>query len=155
MEIFWHQHSERLPVVDDLQNRKLIGWISKRDLIGIYSQEILQKRQLTSRFSLGGEDRRRDVLVELPEGFELHRIAVPGNFAGRTLRELAVRSQYNIHIIQIARRDPLSHTTTVEMPGPGSLLREEDELVVIGTVVDIARFTSDMAVAVAKPPSPG
>ena len=62
--------SERLPVLDDAKSRRLVGWMSKRDLIGVYSQEILRKRQLLGHFVTSSDDEKRDVFVELPEGFE-------------------------------------------------------------------------------------
>lgn len=66
MEIFWHQNSERLPVVSDTKSRRLIGWISKRDLIGIYREEILQKDRLLGRFGISDDAGRREAFVELP-----------------------------------------------------------------------------------------
>ena len=56
MDRFWAQNSERLPVLENATSRKLIGWISKRDLIGVYSQEILRRRQLLGHFVTTADD---------------------------------------------------------------------------------------------------
>src|SRR5439155_3866067 len=91
MDKFWEQRCERLPVVKDPNSRQLIGWISKRDLIGVYSQEILRKRQLLGHFVVRDDGERQDVFVELPEGFELRPVEVPAHCAGKTLAQLAPR----------------------------------------------------------------
>jgi chloride channel protein, CIC family len=146
MEGFWSRHCERLPVVDNEEKRRLIGWISKRDLIGVYNQEILHKRQLLSRFTVEDGEGRKDVFVELPEGFRMQSLVVPERFTGRTLRDLGLRSSYNVQVLQISHRNPHSGLTTIEMPGPDSKLESDDRIMVIGTVVDIARLMCDMGV---------
>jgi len=138
MDKFWSEHAERLPVIDGAETRRLIGWISKRDLIGVYSQEILQKRQLLGRFSFQTSDGRRDVFVELPEGIRLTTLTVPPTFAGRSLGQLQLRSQYNLHVIQIRRRDPVTGTTTNFMPGADTKLQTDDELITIGPTEGVA-----------------
>jgi CBS domain-containing protein len=148
MEQFWRQTCERLPVVDDATNRKLVGWISKRDLIGVYNQEILQTRQLLGKFSMTGATGKTDSYMELPEGFRMQSVDVPQAFAGRSLKDLALRSTYNVHVLQIAHITPVSGRSTVEMPDPDSALVEGDRLIVVGMVVDIARLMADMAMGI-------
>jgi CBS domain-containing protein len=43
LERFAAQESERLPVVRDLASRRLVGTISKRDILSVYSLELLQR----------------------------------------------------------------------------------------------------------------
>ena len=140
MEIFWQQNCERLPVVNNLTDRKLIGWISKRDLIGIYSQEILRKRQLLGHFVVSEADEKRDMYVELPEGFELRTVAIPTQCEGQTLAQLAPRSSFGVHVLAIKRSDPATGKETVELPGPQMQLREGDRLAVIGQGTGIDQF---------------
>jgi CBS domain-containing protein len=145
MEIFWRETAERLPVVDNRQDRKLIGWISKRDLFGVYSQEILRKRQLLGRFVVRDADGPRDVFVELPEGIELRTVELPPHWEGRTLAELAPRSRHHVHVLAIKRRDPLTGHQLTEMPGAGTRLTRGDDLVVIGTAENITQFMGALA----------
>lgn len=147
MDLFWRRHCERLPVVDNPTDRRLIGWISKRDLIGVYNQEILQRRHLLARFASGERDERRDVFVELPEGYLLQSITVPPAYDGRTLGELALRSTYGVHALEVKRRDPQTGTTTVELATAQTRLAAGDQLIVIGSVVDIGRLMADLALA--------
>ncbi len=145
MEIFWRETAERLPVVNNRQDRKLIGWISKRDLFGVYSQEILRKRQLLGHFIVRDADGARDAFVELPEGIELHTVELPAHLEGRTLAELGPRSSYGVHVLAIKRRDPLTGHPITEMPGAGTRLARGDDLVVIGKSESIAQFMGALA----------
>lgn len=139
MDKFWTQNSERLPVVADSQSRRLIGWISKRDLIGVYKQEILGEGNLLSRIGPGG-DRSEDRYVELPEGFEVASLRIPVQYTGRTLRELASRRTWGFYVLQITRRDPARGTRVVEMPDADTVLQPDDELIVVGPVEGVERF---------------
>lgn len=140
MEKFWKQNSERLPVLDNEQSRKLLGWISKRDLIGVYNQEILQKRPLMSRFAMTGKETERDVYVELPEDFQIQSIAVPEAFVGQTIGEISPGSNYGLQLLQIKRRDPVTGKTAVEQPQANSRLNAGDYLVVVGPSAVIQKF---------------
>jgi CIC family chloride channel protein len=140
MEKFWRQNCERLPVVADTTTRKLLGWISKRDLIGIYNQEILQKRTLMSRFNETGTAAGRGVYVELPKDFHLQSIAVPAAFVGQTVGEVSPGSNYSIQVLQIKHHDPVTGTTSIEQPQARSRLNVGDYLVVVGTSEAIKKF---------------
>jgi len=139
MEKFWSQNSERLPVLADTKSRRLVGWISKRDLIGVYKQEILGEGNLLSRLGPVG-DRARDRFVELPEGFEVASVHVPPTYAGSTLRDLAPRRTWGFYVLQITRRDPERGARVVEMPDADTVLQPEDELVVVGPVDGVQSF---------------
>jgi CIC family chloride channel protein len=134
METFWRQHAERLPVVADRDSGRLVGWISQRDLIGVYSQEILHKRHLLARFMMpDASGQQREAFVELPEGFAIRTLVVPRSLEGRTLAEIAPRSVFGVHVLQIRRYNPFRRRNTAELPGPDSVLRAYDRLVVIGS----------------------
>ncbi len=140
MEKFWHEHAERLPVVNNAETRNLIGWVSKRALLGVYTQEILQKRQLLGKFAYSTAVGRREVLVELPAGIRLTTLVVPPTFAGRSLGQLALRSEYNLHVLQIRRRDAVTGIEATILPQADTILLTDDELVAIGPAEGLARL---------------
>ncbi len=140
MEKFWRQNSERLPVLADPTSRKLVGWISKRDLIGIYSQEILNKTQLMSRFTVTDDDGLHNVYVPLPEGFQVRTLVVPAALAGTTLGTLTPRSNYGVHVLQVTHRDLQTGKDSAELPGPATTLQADDRLVVIGKADGVNAF---------------
>lgn len=145
MDKFWKQNSERLPVVDNPTDRQLVGWISKRDLFGVYSQEILRKRQLLGHFVVAEDGEKQDVFVELPEGFGLRNIEVPASCHGLTLAELAPRSKYGVHVLACKRRDPLTGHEVVELPEPQTKFLTGERITVIGPDDAIAKFTAALA----------
>ncbi len=145
MDIFWRENAERLPVINNPTDRKLIGWISKRDLLGVYSQEIMHKRQLLGHFVVKEGDEKRDVFLELPEGFELRTLELPAHLGGRTLADLAPRASYGVHILAIKRRDPVTGRSLTEMPEPATRLVIGDDLVVIGKSENLAQFRAALA----------
>jgi len=152
MDIFWRENAERLPVINSANDRRLIGWISKRDLLGVYSQEILRKRQLMARYVVHEGDETRDVFVELPEGFELRTVEFPAHLETRTVAELAPRSHYGVHVLAIKRRDPVTGRSTTELPGPTTRLVPGDDLVVVGTSDSLAQLMAALATGVENGP---
>jgi len=152
MDIFWRENAERLPVINNAVDRKLVGWISKRDLLGVYSQQVLRKRQLMARFVVHEGDEARDVFVELPEGFEFRSLELPVHLDGRTLAELAPRSHYGVHVVAIKRRDPVTGRPITELPAATTRLAAGNELVVIGTSENLAQFMQALATSVENEP---
>jgi chloride channel protein, CIC family len=152
MDIFWKENAERLPVINNATDRKLIGWISKRDLFGVYSQEILRKRQLMARFVVSEDNEKRDVFVELPEGFELRTLEFPVHLEGRTVAELAPRSHYGVHVLAIKRRDAVTGRIITELPGPTTRLTAGDDLIVVGTSEALDKFAAALATSVENGP---
>ena len=151
MDVFWRQNSERLPVVENAASRKLIGWISKRDLIGVYNQEILQKRLLLGRFVAATHGGGREGFIELPRDYELRTLTVPAAFTGRSLGELGLRSKLGIHVLLIKYRDPQSGDETMIVPDPQSVLETGEHLVVLGTEQAFASFERLIAESATKP----
>jgi CBS domain-containing protein len=145
MEVFWRETAERLPVLNNDTDRRLVGWMSKRDLIGVYSQEILQKRQLLARFAVRSGTEQREAFVELPEGFELRTIEVPAAYEGITLAQLAPRSQYGVYVLVLKRRNPVTGQDAVQIPGADLRLNADDRLVVVGQFENIAQFIAALA----------
>jgi CIC family chloride channel protein len=143
IEKFWRQHAQRLPVVEEEEPGRLLGWASQRDLMGVYSQEILNKRQLLARFTATDPWlRERSSYVELPPDTSLRTFIVPATLDGRAIRDVAPRSRSGVYVLQISRYDPARGKPAVELPGPDSIVRANDRLVVFGADQDIARLES-------------
>ena len=121
--------------------------MSKRDLIGVYSQEILRKRQLLGHFVVQDQDEKRDMFVELPEGFELRTLELPSQCVGQTLAQLAPRSGFGVHVLAVRRRNPLTGQDSVELPAPQTQLDAGDRLAVIGQSEGVDRFLAALATA--------
>jgi trk system potassium uptake protein TrkA len=67
--------------------------------------------------------------VRLSDGFSVQEIAVPQSWQGKTLRELALRQNYDITVV--ALKDVLTNRIT-PTPNPDMKLKESDTLLVAG-----------------------
>ncbi|HKQ61347.1 MAG TPA: chloride channel protein, partial [Candidatus Polarisedimenticolaceae bacterium] len=58
LERFWAEECERLPVLDGAESRRLVGTISQRDILSVYSLEVLHRRSPLTRFDAADGARR-------------------------------------------------------------------------------------------------
>ena len=131
MDEFERVESEHLPVIEDKNSRRLIGSISKTDIIKLYNREILRKDVLGVKYvrEFGSEKRRN--LITLPKEFKVDFLPAPDSFIGKTIKDLDVRARYRVTILAVKKK--LSDITlTSEMPDPEKVIENGDILVVAG-----------------------
>lgn len=139
MHKFEHVETEHLPVIENEKNHKLIGIISKREIIKLYNREILRKEVLGVKFVSEFENEKRHNLLHLPKEFKIDFISVPDQFVGRSIKDVNIRAEYNITILAIKQK--LSEFgQTSEMPNPERIFKEADILVAAGKEVDVENF---------------
>jgi CIC family chloride channel protein len=90
LERFAVQECERLPVLADSGSRLLVGTVSKRDILAVYSLELLQ-RGGAARTSPAPVDRLVDELE------------VPDDLVGVSLDESAFRDRHGLSVLMIRR----------------------------------------------------
>jgi trk system potassium uptake protein TrkA len=79
--------------------------------------------------------------LELAEGFAIDEIMPPDHFAGRSIRELDVRSRYGVTIVAIRRAHPQPGEPEVLVnPDVDEKIRRDDVLVVIGGTADLEKL---------------
>jgi CBS domain-containing protein len=136
-EAFAQSDFERLPVVERDTNR-FLGVLSKKDLLAIYSQEVLGRPAMLATFVSTGSAGGRDY-VELPPDFSLRLVPVPPALDGRTLAEARLPQSYGVRVIEIKRQRPGAPPVRV-MPAADTRLRAGDELIVIGPTAAMERL---------------
>ncbi len=79
----------------------------------------------------------RNLLDFLPlnDRYSIREIVVPEHFIGKTLRELDLRSRFEVNVIAIKRMEEIL------FPGGESLLNSNDHLVVLGSEKALNRLT--------------
>lgn len=87
---------------------------------------------------------------ELADGFSLVEVEAPAGTVGRTLRELDLRQRFRVNLVAIKRmaNGPGGSRVIQEfraVPAPDDVIRENDLLVVSGSVLDLAQFVGDMS----------
>lgn len=136
-EVFAQSNFERLPVVDG--DGHFVGVLAKRDLLSVYSQEVLGRPSMLATFKQGGEvDARRDY-VELPPDFALRMVPVPPSLVGKTLAEARLPQRSRIRVLEI-KREELHPGAEVggptldarAIPDADTVLRAGDGLIVLG-----------------------
>ena len=93
LERFAAQECERLPVLRDLESRQLVGTISKRDILSVYSLELLQ-RDAVLRASRRIEPTIETLVDEVP---------LPPSLAGRSFAESRFRDSYGLALLLVRR----------------------------------------------------
>jgi len=76
--------------------------------------------------------------IPITNDLEVVEITAPSFVVGKTLRELELRSKYNIHVVVIREVVP---EPRVGLPSPDYVIKDSDTLVVLGAEEDIDRFT--------------
>jgi len=144
----WSQVSrDRLPVVDSLDTRHIVGELSAGDIMALYSQEILHKEARLARFDkprAGG--RPETTFVELPGVYVVALVTLPEPFPGMTLRELGCRQRFGVNVIELKRRMPGGQERRI-IPDPSTDLKAGDGLIVVGRPVEIARLGDPVRLA--------
>jgi CIC family chloride channel protein len=131
MDEFERVESEHLPVIEGQNSRKLIGYVSRKDIFKLYNREILRKDVLGVKYirEFGSEKRRN--LITLPKEFKVEFLPAPDSFVGKTIKDLDIRARYHVTILAVKKK--LSDITlTSEMPDPEKIIETGDILVVAG-----------------------
>jgi len=108
---------------------KLLGRITRRDLMACLSDEVLGQQVLRARFQSTGADRRH--AVELPAGYEIGRVTLPPEVAGLSLDSVpALEGAAVLPVVVIRREDDGGEVRY--LAHPDAILAANDQLVVLG-----------------------
>ncbi len=132
LETFWTTETERLPVVSNRQERKLLGTVSRRDILGVYALEVLHRRAPIARFEAEGAGGRGPTFVRVPADQEVIEVTVPQSLVGRTIAEIGIRERFGATVLVVLRRDSAGRELRL-VPEAGTRLEPGDRLVVLGS----------------------
>jgi CIC family chloride channel protein len=141
-EKLWFRDLGQLPVVDPA-TRCFLGIVTRRDLLGAFDREILQRNRLTARVRFG-DGLSQVGTFDLPEQHRLLQVDVPPSITGRTVAEANLRQKYGISVLAVKRltREGVERRF---VPAPGDRLEPGDVLILLGTDEAIARLRSGAA----------
>jgi CIC family chloride channel protein len=144
IEKFWARECERLPVVDSLEQRRLVGTISKRDIFGVYGREILQKEFQLTRVAHRTDKGKVSRYLEIPPPYVLEEIEVDAALDGMKVGQVHLNSKYGLLALLLrTRNDDGSESSRVVTAT--EKLHRRDVLVVLGKPDDIAQFKREYA----------
>ncbi len=135
MKIFEHKDVDELPVVSIDNNKKIIGTISRHDVIKAYNKENL-KQNLVEGFAR--DLKNIDLIKEskVMEGFSIIEKKPAREFVGITIAQTALRNKYGLEILMIKKDEsPYSENSNKQqyiIPTPDYVIKEDDLLVLLG-----------------------
>lgn len=132
LERFLAQDCERLPVVEGI-GRKLVGTVSKNDILDLYNREILQRRHFVAS-SMVPEERKSDTLLS---EYRVETITPPPAWTGKTLAELNLPGRFGVMVL--ATEEAAGPARLQRLPNPYDPLGPDVRLVILGTPAQITR----------------
>jgi CIC family chloride channel protein len=133
MEHFLLSATDELPVVSAA--KELVGVVSRRDVLGVYSAELL-RHEYVGVAAVESESGHGSRHIHLTQGFTLVRVPTPPWLVGRSLREANLRVTYRLTVVAVR------HGMTGEdhLPDPEEPLGSDYVLAVVGRPDDIEHF---------------
>ena len=140
-EKLWFRDLGQLPVVDSPENRRFLGVVTRRDLLGAFDREVLRHNRLVARVRMFREGGSEMDYFELPEKHRLVQVDVPPAIEGRTVAESGLRNRFGVSVLAVKRltREGLERRF---VPGPGDRLQHGDVLIVLGTDDAVSKLRS-------------
>jgi CIC family chloride channel protein len=134
---------DEMPVVDGPETRKLVGTVTRRDVMAALHMEVLKRQNLRAKFVRREDEQAQTDYVELPKGVELARVpAHPAHF-DKAIGETAIRSSHKLTVLSVVRRDEGGREIRI-LPDAGMKISRGDELIVIGGSDDIKRWRKEV-----------
>jgi CIC family chloride channel protein len=122
---------DEIAVVDPGDPLRVIGLLSRADVIRAYNRTLLTMRTVPGTAGA-------DEVPQWSRGYRVTSLLVPATWHGRTLRDLDCRARFGINVLAVEPHDKPGHT--FEVPDPDRRLETGDSIVVAGPGAAVARF---------------
>lgn len=133
---------KELPVVSEEDKNKVIGFISRQDILNIYNRESI-KYDLADGLSREIQTLNRTDVSRIADGYAIVEKRPSLEFVGKTLSELKLRNKYGLEVLMIKKLEGLFTESESEskliMPAYDYVIAEDDILVLFGTEDKIAQ----------------
>ncbi len=144
LKLFSKRNLDQFPVVDKENPNKILGAISRQQVLRAYNHESL-KYNLADGLSTELRSLEQSNSTNIIKGFSIVEQKVPLHFTGKTLSELKMRNKYNVEVLMIKQIDPLlkeEQEKKIVTPNPNYELKREDILVLFGEDKKIEEFVN-------------
>lgn len=134
---------DEIPIVNNEKERKLIGYISKTEVIHAYNREIIKRDMLKSVSGYISSTNKFKKLKML-DGEVLCEVEVPGEFVGNNLSNLDLRKKYGIEVILIKQNFDKNSNESEKIFVPNSAYKFNygDRILIIGKEDKIDKFNA-------------
>jgi len=132
---------DEIPVVNNAEEQRVIGYISKTEVIAAHNKAVLKKDMLDS---VGNHMNSQEKCRKLPlaEDKVMCEAEVPGKYIGKALKGIDLRKKYGIEVILIKRPyDPENkEKERVFVPSAEYIFHFGDILLIMGDEEDVDAF---------------
>ncbi len=135
---------EEIPVVDTTDPRRIIGLLSRADVIRAYNRTLLTVRTVPG--SPGAD--------ELPQWSKAYRVTtlpIPPEWLGRSLRELDFRAHFSVSVLAVQAGNTPGRS--FEVPDPDRVLRDGEWMVLAGPAAAVRALERTINASARRPVS--
>jgi len=135
LNLFGKWNLDQFPVVDLESPNKILGAVTRQEVISIYNRESL-KVNLASGLSKELKSIKNTTTAKVATGYSIAELGVPKKFIGKSLVELKIRNEFGLEVLMI--KQPKEFLTDVNSeveiitPDPEYKLKRTDTLVIFG-----------------------
>jgi len=133
MTVFGRNDVNELPV---LKNGEIIGIVKRTDLIETYNQEIKRIEAKSSFLAKIKFSENRDI-KKISDEYFLKDLSAPSFCWGKTLKELNLRTEYGVELLNVKQKSPLA---TITLPHGNFKIKKGDTLMIAGSMESIKNF---------------
>ena len=132
---------DEVPIVNNVEDLKIVGYITKTDVFNAYNREVTKRNMLNS-VSTYMNSTGKFKKLKMTDGEVLNEVEVPGEFVGKNLAELDLRHEFGVEVILIKQNfDPENkEVEKVRVPHPEYVFAHGDKLLVVGTEENIDKL---------------
>ena len=145
LKILTRSDIDEVPVVSIENNRKVIGVISRHDILSSYNKESL-KSDLADGLSREISTLHKTKISHIADGYAIVESKPDNSFIGKTLSQLKLRNNYGLEILMIKKSkelfDESEKDSKLVMPTYDYKIESDDILILFGTEENIKK-TSD------------
>jgi CIC family chloride channel protein len=135
LNLFGKWNLDQFPVVDPESPNKILGAVTRQEVISIYNRESL-KVNLASGLSKELKSIKHTATAKIATGYSIAELSVPKKFIGKTLVELKIRNKFGLEVLMIKQqKDFLTDVNSepeIITPDPEYKLKRNDTLVIFG-----------------------
>jgi CIC family chloride channel protein len=136
LNLFGKWNLDQFPVVDPESPNKILGAVTRQEVISIYNRESL-KVNLASGLSKELKSIEHTATAKVATGYSIAELGVPKSFIGKTLVELKIRNEFELEVLMIKQQKDFLADVKLEAeimtPDPDYKLKGTDTLVIFGS----------------------
>ncbi len=121
-------NKDQLPVTNS--KKELIGTILRKDILNEY-HAVIEKMDVGSSFATRLMNSNSMPEEHFLEGYSICELKTPGDFVGRSIKELEIRNRFKVDVLSIRNTEKRKNNVNL-IPSPDYILTEHDHLVIAG-----------------------